>query len=213
MEIRAWSKAHRRLLAGVSAWALIIGVVLSQSGMSLSDRIQAIAIITLVFITWFYAVQTQALVREERRALEEEKKRRSAEFGERKITILLGPLSEKLKDYYYCHTEPFFDETDKPKLRKYLSEAREGLHPIEGFFRMNMHMASDELRIRLEAFFSDVRGTLWNSLDWTNEKIDDFLQKKRSELETLIEVVETEMEQITTHIQSTYGITGWPPAP
>jgi hypothetical protein len=213
MNIREWSKAHWRLLAGVSAWALIIAVVLSQSGMSLSNRIQGIAIITLVFITWFYAVQTQALVKEERRALEEEKKRRSAEFGERKIMVLLGPLSEKLKDYYYCYTEPFFEEADKPQLRKRLSKAREGLHPVEGFFRVNMHMASDELRIRLEVFFSDVRGTLWNSLGWTNEKIEDYLQEKRSELETLIEMIETEIEQITAHIQSTYGISTRPAAP
>jgi hypothetical protein len=87
-----WLNAHWGILVGV--WAAIIAVILIVGNMPLSDRIQAASVITLAFITWFYAVQTQRLVNEER-------KKRNAEFGVRRIKEFLFPFLnnlESLKD-------------------------------------------------------------------------------------------------------------------
>jgi hypothetical protein len=169
-KIRDGHRAQRKFIAALAIWAALVLIVLFIGNMQLSDRIQAASVITLVFITWFYAVQTQALVKEERRALEEEKKKRAAEFGEKKITVLLGPLTAKLKEFNYC-TLPFLEETNKKDFIKYLSSAREDLRSIEEFFRSNMHMASDELRVNMIGFLNDTLTTIWRSPNWTeNEK-------------------------------------------
>jgi hypothetical protein len=58
----------------------------------INNIIQAIAIVTLVFITWFYARQTRELVKQEERAIEEEKENRYAEYAERRLQELFRPL-------------------------------------------------------------------------------------------------------------------------
>ena len=99
-----WFIAHWRVLVGIAVWAAIVSIIFFQSGLdsqprlSLSDKIQAMSVITLVFITWFYAVQTQRLVKEQKNAIEEERKKRSAEFGVERIENFLRPLLQHLDD-------------------------------------------------------------------------------------------------------------------
>jgi hypothetical protein len=205
MKIRQWDKAQWTFIAGLATWAALTLIVLLVGKMQLSDRIQAASMITLVFITMFYAVQTQALVKEERRALEEEKKRRSAEFGERKIVVLLGPLSTKLIKYdrtlLHC-----FAEMDKDLFHENTIEAKEELIKIEESFRANMHMASESLRGELLSFFRDSLLSFWRSAAWSQEEKVANCQRMMSVLNSLIRTVELEIEKITTHIQNTYGI-------
>jgi hypothetical protein len=90
-------KENWGILIGIIAWVAIMVLVFTRR-MSLSNRIQAMSVITLVFITWFYAVQTQRLVKEQRATLEEERKRRNAEFGMQRIQKFLRPLLKRLED-------------------------------------------------------------------------------------------------------------------
>ncbi len=85
-------------------WLLTIVVVLillifvGAKGKT-SNIIQAIAIITLIFVTWFYTKQTQGLVEQQRAFLEqqklsldEEKKKRNADFEEKKLKEFYNPF-------------------------------------------------------------------------------------------------------------------------
>jgi len=91
-----WLKENWGNLIGIIAWVAIMVLVFTRR-MSLSARIQAMSMITLVFITLFYSVQTQRLVKEQRATLEEERKRRNAEFGMLRIQKFLRPLLEQLE--------------------------------------------------------------------------------------------------------------------
>jgi hypothetical protein len=195
-----------RLIIGSTLLAILILIVLLVGNIPLGDRIQAASMITLVFITLFYAVQTQALVKEERRALEEGKKKRSADFGERKMIVLLGPLSDKLKVFTY-NFRLFFEETDKMRFHELSVEARKELRTIEEFYRANMHMASDKLRGELQTFLNETQITLWRSAAWIDEEKISTLQGMQSGLHSLIRTIELEIEKITAHLQSTYGDT------
>lgn len=82
-------------------WGIILGIVLLFSGcfiiykqteLQISDKIQAWCILTLVFITGFYAVQTQKLVEQQKNFLNEELIRRSIEFREKRFRELYSPL-------------------------------------------------------------------------------------------------------------------------
>jgi hypothetical protein len=205
----SWLGAHWRIIIGMSLWMAIVLIILFTGILSLSDRIQAASVITLVFITLFYAVQTQALVKEERRALEEEKKKRAADFGERKIIVLLGPLSEKLKEFIHI-IFILFEETDKVRFHEYSVEARNELQLIEKFFRTNMHMASGKLRVELQCFFNDTQMILWRQAAWADDEKNAYRIEMPSELNSLIRTIELEIEKITSHIQSTYEITSQP---
>lgn len=69
----------------------ILLVFLGAKGKT-SSTIQAIAIITLLFITWFYAKQTQRLVEQQKISLEEDRKKREADFGERIVKEYFMPM-------------------------------------------------------------------------------------------------------------------------
>lgn len=64
----------------------------------INNIIQAILIVTLVFVTFFYAKQTQRLVEEERKSLEEIKKKRDADYWERRISEFYKPFIDKLNN-------------------------------------------------------------------------------------------------------------------
>jgi len=70
-------------------WLLCCGAIIYFLCGQINNIIQAIAIITLVFVTLYYAVQTQKLV-------EEGKKKRDADFYEKRIDEFYMPFIEKL---------------------------------------------------------------------------------------------------------------------
>lgn len=64
---------------------------------TINNIIQAIAIVTLVFVTLFYAKRTEDLVKQEEKVLEEEKKKRIADFAEKRLHNFYLPLQVYLK--------------------------------------------------------------------------------------------------------------------
>jgi hypothetical protein len=109
-KLAGWMKAHWGI--AVIVWAAIIAAIFIFGNMALGDRIQAASVITLVFITWFYAFQTQRLV-------DEDMKRRNAEFGMQRI--------EKFLRIFLQHLE---------SLRDNVSQVAElGKHPCNFSFK------------------------------------------------------------------------------
>lgn len=62
----------------------------------INNMIQAGAIIALVFLTLFYAIQTQELVEKQEKSIKEERKRRDAEFADKKLQEFFTPMIYKL---------------------------------------------------------------------------------------------------------------------
>ncbi|MFW6172230.1 MAG: hypothetical protein ACOC5T_00595 [Elusimicrobiota bacterium] len=79
----------------VITWLITCFVVFIQK-LRVSDKVQALAIITLVFITLYYAIQTHKLVQQEKLSLEEERKRRITNFGEKRLKEFYLPLIREL---------------------------------------------------------------------------------------------------------------------
>ena len=79
--------------------AIIIALVLLvflKPQETINNIIQAIAIITLIFVTWVYAKRTGDLVEQERASLEEGKKKRNADFAEKYFQQYYLPFKYKL---------------------------------------------------------------------------------------------------------------------
>jgi uncharacterized protein YacL len=89
---------------GLAIIGLIIAVIVSvilwficpEQQERVNNIIQAAAIIALVFVTMFYAIQTKNQAYLTKQIIEEEQKKRVADFGERRIKETLRPLGEYL---------------------------------------------------------------------------------------------------------------------
>lgn len=76
-------------------------VLFRYSQQTISNILQAQAVITLVLVTWFYAQQTKYLVDEQKNAIRETKRKIQVDFLERRISEFYHPyilLLDKIKD-------------------------------------------------------------------------------------------------------------------
>jgi len=62
----------------------------------ISNIIQSVTVVTLVFVTWFYAKQTQKQARFSKGLLDEQKLKRGLEFNERRLQFFYNPFFEHL---------------------------------------------------------------------------------------------------------------------
>lgn len=79
------------------ASAVLVTTILlkvSESSLAVNSWVLAYSTITLVFVTIYYAVQTQRLVEQEKNNLEESIKKRNIDFLERKISEFYVPFIE-----------------------------------------------------------------------------------------------------------------------
>ena len=88
-------KENKDLIILVFIWILASIAILILLCPQIDEMVQAETIITLVFVTIFYAIQTQKLVRQEKISLEEQKKKNLANFweGRRRSDNRLDPSS------------------------------------------------------------------------------------------------------------------------
>ncbi len=84
---------------GIALWLSACFIIYKQTDLLISDKIQALAIVTLIFVTIFYAIQTQRLVKQEKISLEEQKKKNHADFWERKLKEYFLPVRIALMDF------------------------------------------------------------------------------------------------------------------
>ena len=90
-------KENKDLIILVFIWILASIFVLILLCPQIDEMIQAEAIITLVFVTIFYAIQTQKLVKQEKISLEEEKKRKTVDFWQSRLIEFFLPLRINLQ--------------------------------------------------------------------------------------------------------------------
>lgn len=196
MEIKNQSKFPKII------WLIIAAVIIANLYFSskniaifswnelINNTIQTVAIITLVFITQFYAKQTQALVNQEKISLEEEKKKRYADFGEKRIDDFYNPLLVELGKLRGI--------LDGPSINT--SEVRQHKMQILEIGFKNVHMGSakcGELRKNLDDELEDVlkKGRFRNE---EREKI-------KEDINELAKYICDESELIGDKIKDIYG--------
>jgi hypothetical protein len=92
-----WERRGVRVCICVAIIVLLAVSILLPSdywSSKISSFIQALAIITLVAVTWFYAKQTRELAKEQKKALREITNKRNIDFLERRIREFYGPFSD-----------------------------------------------------------------------------------------------------------------------
>ena len=85
-----------RILIGFF-WISATFIIFKLTEIKISDKIQAWAVVTLAVITGIYAYQTFKLVQQEKISLDEEKKRRTVDFWQSRLTEFFIPLKINLQ--------------------------------------------------------------------------------------------------------------------
>ena len=80
------------VLVGITAFILVLIFLCPEK----DKIIQAELIVILICITWYYAIQAQKLVKQQKLSLDEGKNKRVAEFGEKRIEDFLHVLKVEL---------------------------------------------------------------------------------------------------------------------
>ncbi len=96
---RAWEFIKTRwIFVLLTAWTITTVLLVCQRWGHVGELISAISVETLVFVTWFYAMQAKRLV-------EEEQKKREADLYERRIAEVFMPLNDILDRIRDCFPE------------------------------------------------------------------------------------------------------------
>ena len=92
-----WKRKGVRVCICVAIIVLLSGSILLPAvhwSTKISAFFQALAIITLVAVTWFYAKQTRELAQEQKKALREITNKRNIDFLERRTKEFYSPFSD-----------------------------------------------------------------------------------------------------------------------
>lgn len=160
----------------------------------LSSIVQADAIIALVFVTLFYAGQTQELVKQEKAALDDQKSKRRADYGEKKIKEFYNPLK------YQIH-----------KLKNTIIVQPNLYKPIILLHRDILKLGSDHgylVKKENEEVIVELLNVLWEitSINILNkEKLKAWKEKGLIEAEKVIDIIKNEINIVKKKIDEVYG--------
>ena len=99
-------KRNKDLIIIGLSWIIVSIPVLILLCPQVNEMIQAEAIITLVFVTWFYAKQTQKQAKFAKNLLDEQKLKKDLEFNERRLHSFYNPYIyhlDELKRKYWAN--------------------------------------------------------------------------------------------------------------
>lgn len=121
-------KINWKWVKGIIPWILIgffwisaTFIIFKLTEIKISDKIQAWAVVTLAVITGIYAYQTFKLVQQEKISLSEEKKRRTVDFWQSRLTEFFIPLKINLqKMQKVVKFEPFSSDAFSKTLSEFI---------------------------------------------------------------------------------------------
>jgi hypothetical protein len=93
-----FQKRNKDLIIIGLSWIIVSISILILLCPQVNEMIQAEAIITLVFVTWFYAKQTQKQAKFAKNLLDEQKLKKDLEFNERRLHNFYNPFFESLME-------------------------------------------------------------------------------------------------------------------
>jgi hypothetical protein len=201
-----------KVLIGVAVFIVINIAFFLLNDNQINNSIQATAVIGLILVTWFYAIQTQKLVEEEKKSLDEEKEKRRAEYGEKRIEYFMNPLFFGLK-YLKANLQAIISrgpETCAPFLRDYydkeLAAAKATLSQIEDLFLTKSFMAND-LFVQNIINFRDKINMSWpiGAEERGFDAISSWIKNTDAEIHRLLVAVGLEITVLETDIKKFYG--------
>lgn len=166
------------------AWAITTFILLRQKWDRAGDLISATAVETLVFVTWFYAVQTRKLV-------EEEKKNRETDLIEKRIAEFYVPITDILHKIKECFPE---GKSDIEAIFKWE-------HELSKVFRAKAYMVSPATADRIAIIFPYI---LQDAIDSQKNKppFHDYEVKQAA----AIIVINREWKELEDQLRKLYGI-------
>lgn len=194
-----WDK-HKELIILVICGLIAFVIVWILLYPDTDKIIQAELIVILVFVTIFYAIQTQRLVEQEKISLEDEKMKRCADFGERRIEETLRPLGEHLIMIDVLLGEANVDfESLNDEINKFIV-----LHFKNGYM-LTRQLNKDILKFRtqINSDVSDLRKRIeYNDI---KQAANELREEMKSRINEMIDKLRKESRDISIQIKKTYG--------
>lgn len=197
-------KSGKTLFIGATICVVIASLVLAfisnEKQIRVYNIIQAAAIILLVFVTMFYAIQTKTQAYLTKQIIEEEQKKRLADFGERRIKETLRPLGEYLMMIDVLLGEQKVDfKSLNEEINKFIM-----LHFKNGYM-LTKQLNKDILKFRsqINSDVSDLRKRIeYNDI---KQAANELRKEMKSRVNEMIEKLRKETRDISIKIKKTYG--------
>jgi hypothetical protein len=188
-----WERNKGLIIIGL-IWIIVSIPILIFLCPKVDEMIQAEALITLVFVTMFYARQTKMLVEQEKKSLEEQKKKINADFEEKKLKEFYYPLKYMIFDLERIMKKE--SDPSKPTLRLF--------GKIVGLGTAYGHMITKELEDETVGLLN----IMYEIKEINKDNVEE-LQAWKDKVKTKIEEVEKqktkEIKVIREIIKETYG--------
>lgn len=162
---------------------------------TINNIIQAIAIITLVFVTWVYAKRTKDLVEQEKISLEEQKKKRTIDFWEKRINEFYKPFIDKLNT---MRREINKDTVDKKITENILKD-------VEDFYWKRRYMISIDTFKKIDELHTKLFIASIDIAQLSNDEAEKLLKDFRMAESKVRDIIIMEWENIENSIRKFYG--------
>ncbi|MGB2764118.1 MAG: hypothetical protein WBC20_06860 [Candidatus Aminicenantaceae bacterium] len=188
-----WKKYKDLMIIGI-IWIIVSILILIILCPEVGEMIQAEALITLVFVTIFYAKQTQNLVEQEKISLEDQKSKRRADYGEKKLKEFYNPLKYKIH-----------------KLKNTIIVQPNLIKPIILLYNDILKLGSEHeyfVKKENEEVIVELLNVLWEIKDiniLNKEKVKVWKKKGLIEAEKVINIVKKEINIVKKEIDKVYG--------
>ena len=188
-------KGNKYLIIIGLIWIIVSIAILIMLCPEVGEMIQAEAIITLVFVTIFYARQTQRLVEQEEKSLKEEIKKRNADFEEKKLKEFYNPFKYLLFDLRFIvenEASPL-----KPTLELRAKIAKLG----SGYGHMTTKELEDKAVDLLNHLFE-----ITNINEGDKEQLETWREKALEKIKDVMKQKQKEIDVIRSIINETYEL-------
>lgn len=181
------------LLAWLLVIILAIFLLISFKPPSMINNIiQAIAIISLVFVTIFYARQTQRLANQEKKSIEEQRKKNRADFWE-----------SRLKEYYLPFKRILLDLTISVEKRPFPADfIKKKISDLCDIYSYKQYMVSKDLAKSIISFMEDLNK--FGNLIRTEKKEDEWSNKISSKSQKIVKQIDIEIRLIEEKLKEIY---------
>ena len=186
-------------LIGILAFILVLIFLWPEKDKS----VQAELIVILICITGYYAIQAQKLVKQQKLSLDEEKNKRVAEFGEKRIEDFLHVLKVELNNMEEKLNRM---KTIDSGSNSEIFSVKANFDPITNLLNKRDYLSTKLLNNALWLFKKDVDESWIKQKNWEKPESraiwrDELLKR----VKTIMKLVERERKDIISHIRKTYG--------
>jgi hypothetical protein len=195
---KKWAVENKALAALIIIYIpvqIIVAILLniSASNSTTSNIIVAWATITLVFVTIFYAIQTQRLAEQEKQNLIEHIRKRNADFGERRIREFYFPFNKELKVLMRLLSNPAAPFVDIKRVIKI----------VKDHFYSTGYLIEEDQQVLIELTFEKMDELLLTKME--PEKFNKLRLEVTYHIERIVAFGSGRVEALRTELLKVYG--------